>query len=61
MPRCKILQNLGVSKTYKMRVFGSHNLQPILALFNWRGPKLVNETKVEHHDYLTIRTIGFRS
>ena len=35
----KLLNNLAISKTAKMQLFGVHNLKYILALFGWKGPK----------------------
>ena len=35
----RILENPKVTKTTKMRVFGSHNLKPLLGLLAWTGPK----------------------
>ena len=35
----KLLNNLGISKTSKMKLFSVHNLKYILALFGWKGPK----------------------
>ena len=35
----KVLDNLAISKTVKMKLFGVHNLKYILALLGWRGPK----------------------
>ena len=37
--RFKVLENPPVSKTWKMKVFGSHNIKPLLALLKWTGPK----------------------
>ena len=37
--RSKVLENPPVSKTWKMKVFGSHNIKPLLALLKWTGPK----------------------
>jgi hypothetical protein len=31
------LENSAVSKTQKMKMFGSHNIKPLIALFNWTG------------------------
>ena len=35
----KLVNNLAVSKTSKMKLFSVHNLKHILALFGWKGPK----------------------
>jgi len=37
--RSKVLENPAVSKTQRMKVFGSHNIKPLLALLKWTGPK----------------------
>jgi len=37
--RSKVVENPAVSKTQKMKVFGSHNIKPLLALLKWTGPK----------------------
>eukprot|EP00092_Neocalanus_flemingeri_P037911 GFUD01041266.1.p1 GENE.GFUD01041266.1~~GFUD01041266.1.p1 ORF type:complete len:1730 (-),score=625.36 GFUD01041266.1:48-5237(-) len=37
--RSKVLENAAVSKTQKMKVFGSHNIKPVLALLGWTGRK----------------------
>jgi len=37
--RSKVVENPAVSKTMKMKVFGSHNIKYLLALLNWTGPK----------------------
>ena len=37
--RSKVLENPAVSKAQKMKVFGSHNTKPLLALLKWAGPK----------------------
>ena len=34
----KIINNLAISKTAKMQLFGVHNIKYILALFGWKGP-----------------------
>ena len=36
--RSKVLENPAVSKAQKMKVFGSHNIKPLLALLKWAGP-----------------------
>ena len=43
----KLLNNLGISKTSKMKIFSVHNLKYILALFGWKGP---NHKKKENKD-----------
>ena len=42
--RSKVLENPSVSKTQKMKVFGSHNIKPLLALLKWTGPKKDDST-----------------
>jgi hypothetical protein len=42
--RSKLLENSAVSKTQKMKMFGSHNIKPLMALFNWSG-RLPNQNK----------------
>jgi hypothetical protein len=37
--RWKLLENSAVSKTQKMKMFGSHNIKPLIALFNWTGER----------------------
>lgn len=37
--RAKILENTAVSRTIKMKLFGSHSIRPLLGLFKWKGPK----------------------
>ena len=43
--RSKVLENPAVSKTQKMKVFGSHNIKTILALLNWTGTKKSDASK----------------
>lgn len=45
--RARLLENNLVSKTSKMKVFGAHNLKPLLALVDWSGPKKAEVTEEE--------------
>ena len=39
----KVVENIAVSRTIKMRLFGSHNIRPLLQLLAWKGPKKEEE------------------
>ena len=48
--RSKLLENPLVSKTSRMKVFGSHNVKTLLALLSWTGPKGTEASAEEKED-----------
>jgi len=48
--RCKVLENHAVNKTQKMKVFGSHNIKPLLALLKWTGPKKGEDVEINEEE-----------
>ena len=54
--RAKILENTAVSKTYKMRTFGTSHVKHFVALFNWQGPKGEEDEDKKKEDNLEVKT-----
>ena len=48
--KSKILENMAISKTLKMRVFGSGSIKQIMALLKWKG-----EAKPEEEDKVAVK------
>ena len=44
--RSKVLENQAVNKTQKVKVFGSHNIKPLLALLKWTGPRKEEDAEI---------------
>ena len=34
----QIVENSGISKTTKLRLFNDHSLKPVIRLYSWKGP-----------------------